>query len=157
MSQNSFIKQFEFENWSNTQILNALQNLHQPDDRALLLFSHLLSSARMWLCRVNKTAMTCTLFQARTLSECSALMAENLADWKTFLNDKTNADLQEKIEFLSAWEQNPSKRIMTIEDAMIHIINHSSYHRGQIVARIKGNVDDLPLSTYIMYASEIIG
>lgn len=151
-----FTKQFEFEHWSNTQILGALKKLHQPDDRALLLFSHLLSSHRMWLCRVNKTEMTCTLFQERTLAECEALMQENLADWRLFLSDKTETDLEEKIEFLSAWEANPSRRVMSIEDAIIHLINHSSYHRGQIVARIKGNVDDLPLSTYIMYASEII-
>jgi uncharacterized damage-inducible protein DinB len=45
---------------------------------------------------------------------------------------------------------------MKIEDALIHIINHSSYHRGQIIANIKGKVDELPLSTYIIYASQII-
>jgi uncharacterized damage-inducible protein DinB len=72
------------------------------------------------------------------------------------LANKTDDDLQETIEFMSAWEVNPSKRRMTIEDAITHIINHSSYHRGQIVASIKGKVDELPLSTYIMYASEII-
>jgi uncharacterized damage-inducible protein DinB len=72
------------------------------------------------------------------------------------LASKTNANLQETIEFMSAWEANPSKRKMSIEDAITHIINHSSYHRGQIVASIKGKVDELPLSTYIMYASEII-
>jgi uncharacterized damage-inducible protein DinB len=153
---NKFIKQFEFEFWSNTMILNSLKTLKESDERAALLFSHLLSSHRMWWCRVNKTEMTCTLFQERTLAECEALMAENLKDWKQFLTNKSNEDLEETIEFMSAWEVNPSKRKMTIEDAIIHLINHSSYHRGQIVASIKGKVGELPLSTYIMYASEII-
>ncbi len=152
----TFIKQFEFEFWSNTQILNALKKLKTTDERAFLLFSHLLSSHRMWLCRVNKTEMTCTLFQERTLQECEILMAENLKDWKLFLRNKSSEDLEQTIEFLSAWEIIPSKRKMTIEDALIHLINHSSYHRGQIVASIKGKVDELPLSTYIMYSSEII-
>jgi uncharacterized damage-inducible protein DinB len=110
----------------------------------------------MWLCRVNKTEMTCALFQDRTLAECETLMAENLKDWKKYLTHKSSEDLEETIEFMSAWEANPSKRKMTIEDAIIHIINHSSYHRGQIVASIKGKVDELPLTTYIMYASEIM-
>jgi uncharacterized damage-inducible protein DinB len=154
--QNKFIKQFEFEFWSNTMILNSLKTLKESDERAILLFSHLLSSHRMWLCRVNKTEITCTLFQERNLTECEALMAQNLKDWKQFLANKTVQDLEETIEFISAWEANPSKREMTIEDAIIHLINHSSYHRGQIVASIKGKVDELPLSTYIMYASEII-
>jgi uncharacterized damage-inducible protein DinB len=147
-------KQFEFEYWANTLILNALKKLNQKDDRAMLLFSHLLSSHCMWLSRVNKTGFTCTLFQERTLDECEQLMQENRAGWKTYLADKTAADLEAAIEFMPAWEANPIKRKMAIEDAIFHLINHSSYHRGQIVASINGKVDELPFCTYIMYASE---
>lgn len=155
--QNKFIKQFEFEYWSTGTVLKALRSLKEKDDRAMLLFSHLLSSHCMWLCRVNKTDFTCTLFQERTLDECEQLMKENLEGWNKYLSDKSVEDLEQQIEFMAAWETNPSKRRMSIEDALIHIINHSSYHRGQIIASIKGKVDELPLSTYIIYASEIIG
>jgi uncharacterized damage-inducible protein DinB len=149
-------KYFEFEFWSNTIILDTLKKLSEKDDRAMLLFSHLLSSHNMWLSRVNKTEFSCTLFQERTLAECEILMKENLKGWQHYLTSKTDTDLEETIEFMSAWEANPTKRKMSIEDAITHIINHSSYHRGQIVASIKGKVDELPLSTYIMYASEVI-
>lgn len=154
--QHNFIKQFEFEYWSNSTILKALRSLKEPDERAMLLFSHLLSSHCMWLSRVNKTEFTCTLFQQRSLEECEVLMKENLEGWKKCLSNKSAADLQQPIEFMAAWEATPSKRRMQIEDALIHIINHSSYHRGQIITSIKGKVDELPLSTYIIYASEII-
>ena len=84
-------------------------------------------------------------------------MKENLEGWKKYLASTSVEALEQQIEFMAAWEANPSKRRMSIEDALIHIINHSSYHRGQIITSIKGKVDDLPLSTYIIYASEIIG
>jgi uncharacterized damage-inducible protein DinB len=154
--QHNLVKQFEFEHWSNTMILNSLKTLKENDEKAMKLFSHLLSSHSMWLSRVNKTAFTCTLFQERTLEECEILIDENLLSWKKYLVDKTDEDLAEVIEFMAAWEANPSKRKMRIDDAIIHIINHSSYHRGQLVMSIKGKVDELPLSTYIIYASEII-
>jgi uncharacterized damage-inducible protein DinB len=154
--KNKFIKQFEFEYWANELILNSLKKLKEKDDRAMLLFSHSLSSHSMWLSRVNKTDFTCTLFQERTLDECEQLMKENLEGWKKYLADKSVGDLEATIEFMAAWEANPSKRKMSIEDALIHIINHSSYHRGQIVASIKGKVDELPFCTYIMYASEVV-
>ena len=70
--KNKFIKQFEFEYWSNGTILKALQNLTEKDSRAMLLFSHLLSSHCMWLSRVNKTDFTCTLFQERTWRNVSS-------------------------------------------------------------------------------------
>jgi uncharacterized damage-inducible protein DinB len=149
-------KHFEFEFWSNSMILDSLKKLKEKDERANLLFSHLLSSHCMWLSRVNKTEFTCTLFQERTLAECEILIKENQKGWQHYLTNKTDTDLQETIEFMSAWEVNPTKRKMSIEDAITHIINHGSYHRGQIVASIKGKVDELPLSTYIMYASEVI-
>ena len=154
--KNKFIKQFEFEYWANTLILNSLKNLKEKDDRAMLLFSHLLSSHCMWLSRVNKTAFTCTLFQERTLEECEQLMKDNLEGWKKYLSDRSAEDLEAAIEFMPACETNPIKRKMSIEDAVIHLVNHSSYHRGQIVASIKGKVEELPFCTYIMYASEVI-
>jgi uncharacterized damage-inducible protein DinB len=150
------IKHFEFEHWSNTQILNALKTLDDQEGRAVKLFSHLLSSHCMWLSRVTKTDFSCTLFQERTLEECEKLMQENLVGWKKYLSTTSETALHAHVEFMSAWEINPSKRRITIEDAITHLINHSSYHRGQIVQLIKGYVDDLPLSTYIMYASETI-
>jgi uncharacterized damage-inducible protein DinB len=101
--------------------------------------------------------MVRNIHQERTLAECETLMNENLQGWTAYLTDTSAEDLEQQIEFLAAWETNPSKRKMSIEDALIHIINHSSYHRGQIIASIKGKVDELPLSTYIIYASEIIG
>jgi uncharacterized damage-inducible protein DinB len=153
---NTFIKLFEFEFWSNNQILKALKTLKENDDRAMLLFSHIQSSPSMWLCRLEKRDFTCTLFQERTLLECEIVMKENLEGWKKYLSTKSAEDLEESIEFLSAWEANPSKRKMKIHDAILHIITHSSYHRGQIVASIKGKVDELPLATYIIYSSEII-
>ncbi len=150
------IKQFEFEHWSNTLLLNALRSIAQPDERAVLLFSHILSSHCMWLCRVNKTELTCSLFQERTLDECEQLMIQNLNGWKAYLTNKTEQELEASIEFTSAWETPPRKRTMTVGDAIIHLINHSSYHRGQIIARIKSQIDILPLTTYIMYASELL-
>jgi uncharacterized damage-inducible protein DinB len=150
------VKHFEFEHWSNTLILQSLQSLQTSDDRAVLLFSHLLSSHSMWLSRVTKTEIKCTLFQERTLDECKLVMEDNLNGWKNFLLDKTDNDLEQTIEFMSAWEANSSKRRMAIEDAITHLINHSSYHRGQIVQLLKGKVNELPLSTYIIYASEIL-
>ena len=150
------VKQFEFEHWSNTLLLNALRSIAQPDERAVLLFSHILSSHCMWLCRVNKTELTCSLFQERSLDECEQLMIQNLNGWKAYLTNKTEQELEASIEFMSAWETPPRKRTMTVGDAIIHLINHSSYHRGQIIARIKSQIDILPLTTYIMYASELL-
>jgi uncharacterized damage-inducible protein DinB len=151
-----YIKYFEYEDWSNRLILPVLKDLDDPQHRAVQLFSHLLSSHSMWLSRVTGSEFTCSLFQHRTLDECALLMNDNLLGWRQYLNNKTAADLAKPIEFLAAWEEVPSRRKIRIDDALVHIINHSSYHRGQIAAQIKWQVQHLPLTTYIMYASESV-
>jgi uncharacterized damage-inducible protein DinB len=130
----SYSKQFQFEHWSNSLILDALKNLKEESPRALYLFSHLINSHSMWLSRVTKTELKVALFEERSLEENALLMQENLEGWSKYLFNKSMADLLEEIEFMAAWEANPSKRKIKIEDAIIHLINHSSYHRGQIIS-----------------------
>ncbi len=156
MLSNPYIKQFDFEKWSNTMILKSLRSLNEPVPRAHMLFCHLLNSHSMWLSRVSQTDFKVGLFDERTLDECEKLIEENHIAWTNYLSTKTTSDLNQDITFMGAWENPPSKRRMKIEDALIHIINHSSYHRGQIVVHIKDQVEELPLSTYIMYASEVL-
>ncbi|MFN8273493.1 MAG: DinB family protein [Flavobacteriaceae bacterium] len=151
-----FLKQFAFEHWSNSLILENLQSISNPPERPVVLLSHIISSHCMWLNRVTKTEMICTLFQERTLEECKKQMDENLTGWIAFLESTSEDAFSNEIEFMAAWEANPSKRKISLQDALIHLINHSSYHRGQIVSQIKGLLEPLPLTNYIMYSSEII-
>jgi uncharacterized damage-inducible protein DinB len=154
--QKYFQKLFEFEHWSNQTILDSLRSTETPNERALFLFSHLLSSHSMWLSRVNKTEFTTALFQERTLDECEALMQQNLEGWRKWLDAQTNTDWDYSFEFMGLWENPPRKRRVTLSDALTHILQHSAYHRGQIVVHIKGTVHELPLSTYIVYAGKVI-
>ncbi|MBW4360626.1 hypothetical protein KZH69_09045 [Flavobacterium sp. NAS39] len=43
---------------------------------------------------------------------------------------------------------------ISIEDLIIHLVNHSSYHRGQIIHQLEGKLITLPLSTYIVFTIE---
>ena len=150
----TLIKQMEFENWANSQLLSSLYKADPLDERALLLFSHLLSASNMWLSRIKAEPLTTTLFQERTLPECELLLKENTQQWFAYLQAASDDELNRVVEFI--FPLDGSKRKMRISDAIIHIAHHSSYHRGQIVSRLKGCVEPLPLVTYIIYASETI-
>lgn len=151
--KNYFIKQFEFEIWANEVLAETIEKANTPDDRTLLLFSHLLSSYSMWLSRLTGAEMKTTLFQERTLAESKAFMKETFKGWKTFLNSVSEERLNEIFSFV--FPLDGSKRRIKIEDAISHLITHSNYHRGQIIARLKGKVEPLPLTSYIVFASEM--
>jgi uncharacterized damage-inducible protein DinB len=146
------IKQLEFEHWANQQVLLTLRKITMPDERAVLLFSHLLSSGNMWISRVTGQPITTTLFQERTLDESEKLMYENNQGWLRYIETADVKELNRIVDFI--FPLDGSKKRMSVADAILHIVHHSSYHRGQIIARIKGSIEPLPLVTYIAYAAE---
>ncbi len=146
------IKQINFEQWANSTLLSAMKTASPLDERALLLFSHLLSSASMWHSRLTATPFTTTIFQERTLEECEALMAANTTQWLAYLQQADDNELARVVDF--TFPIDGSQRRMSVADAVLHVVHHSSYHRGQIVSRLKGAVAVLPLVTYIVFASE---
>ena len=81
-----------------------------------------------------------------TLDECLERSKINHERFTEYLSDANQQELERHIQF--NFFDKDSK--ITIEDAMIHMINHSSYHRGQIIAGLKGKLK--PLTTYIAYA-----
>lgn len=150
--KNSLLKHFEYELWANKMILEALRKINDGDERSLLLFSHLLAGHSMWLSRIKAKEFTTTLFQERNLDEIEILMHKNALNWNAYLQTISDDELKRVIHFI--YPPDGSKRKMNIGDAITHLISHSTYHRGQIVARMKGKIEPLPHTTYIAYASE---
>ena len=148
------VKQIEFENWANKKLLASLKTVTNIPDRAILLFSHLMSANNMWLCRFNSMPLTTTLFQERTLKESETLFIENKKEWANLFSNMQENDFSKVIEF--TFPIDGSKRNISIADAVFHIAHHSSYHRGQIITLLKGLIEPLPMLNYIIYASKII-
>ncbi len=148
-----FIKLIESEIWANNLLAQALENAVAVDDRSLLLFSHLLSSYSMWMSRIKATEFTTTLFQERTLAESKQLMQTMFADLQQYLETVDDKELERIVHF--TFPIDGSKRTMSVGDALMHIVTHSCYHRGQIIAQLKGKIDILPLTAYIAFASQL--
>ena len=147
----NLIKQVEYENWANILILSALPKV-TDDERVLFLFSHILSVHAMWLNRLKGEPLTCTLFESRTPDVCAKLIEENTEGWTAYFNTADATELERMLHYVNPHDG--SRRKMVVEDIIIQIFGHSCYHRGQIVARMKGKVEPLPNTTYIAFASQ---
>jgi uncharacterized damage-inducible protein DinB len=146
------LKMLESEIWANQMLVETMEKAKTPDERTLLLFSHLLSSYSMWLNRIQGTEITTTLFQERTLEESKALMKNVFTELKTHLQKADDQEINRVISFI--FPLDGSKRKLSVADAFTHLVTHSTYHRGQIISRLKEKVETLPLTTYIAFAME---
>lgn len=146
------IKQIKFETWAYGVLIEAIEKVENLDERTLFLLSHLSSSYDMWLSRLTGKEITSTLFQQRSLSECKEILNSVLPQYIGFIENTSEESLQSVFPF--TFPLDGSKRKIMIQDAIAHLVMHSVYHRAQIIVTLKGKIEPLPLTTYIMYAME---
>lgn len=150
MKKKLFLKQLDYELWANKILIKAISDSHVPEARTFEIFSHIIIAHSNWLKRVLGETTTLKPWDKMTLESGLELSIENFNGWKKYLSAKTDQQLGQHVYF--PFTGKPSK--ISIEDLLIHLINHSSYHRGQIISMLKGKLDPLPLTTYIAFATE---
>jgi uncharacterized damage-inducible protein DinB len=145
-------KQIQFEHWANSELLKSLRKANPLHERALSLFSHIVSPGQMWLNRVKGEPITTTLWEERTLDQCEVLLKQNTEQWLAYLDQASDAELKRVFEF--TFFLDGSTKQISVADSIMHVVHHSSYHRGQIVSLLKGIIEPLPLVTYIGFVIE---
>jgi uncharacterized damage-inducible protein DinB len=151
--KNYILKQLEFEIWANQILADTIGKANQPDKRTLELFSHVLSVYSIWLSRVNNTTAITSMWQERTLAESSQFMNTVFKEWKMYLQNADEVELNRIVHFI--FPIDGSKRKISVIDGITHVFSHSCYHRGQIISQLKGKVEPLPLAAYVVFASEL--
>lgn len=147
-------RQMDFEYWANNELLVKLKEANPLNERALFLYSHMMSANSIWLNRIKGEPVTINLFQERTLAECEVLLQTNYENWNAFFKESDEEVLLSEIKFHFPIDN--TTRVIDVADSIFHITNHSSYHRGQIVSLLKGTVTVLPHLGYVFFSSKIV-
>jgi uncharacterized damage-inducible protein DinB len=141
-----FRELFVYNHHSNTEVLQGiLENEALYSGKVEKLVSHTLNAHHIWNARVQGEEATFGVWQNHALKEAFELDRANFEVSNEVL-ERTN--LQQEISYTN------SKGITfqnKVQDVLFHIINHSTYHRGQLMSELK-KVDFSPISTdYIRY------
>ena len=76
------------------------------------------------------------------------LQSIDLENFEHSLELVQNKDFSEKIAYTNSSGQNYAN---TVQEILFHIINHSTYHRGQIMSLLKNNGVEPITTDYIFY------
>lgn len=146
-----FPKLFDYERWADAKIIDALRQISATDEKSIELFAHVVVSREAWLDRILNGMNAFSDWKERDFESGAKAAGENLNDWKRFLEDADEQDLNEIISYKNM-KGEPFKT--SVKDIMTHVVNHSTHHRGQIVLRLKDRIASLP-TDYIFYTREI--
>jgi uncharacterized damage-inducible protein DinB len=136
---------FEYERWANARVLAAVERLNQeqfmrdmrnsmPSVRDTMV--HILSAQRTWLSRWNGVSPTRMLEPAKfpdmkALSAAWRLLEAELVVW---LGSLTDERLKSQLAYTTLSGQPQSHPLW---QQLAHLVNHSSYHRGQITTMLR--------------------
>ncbi|HJU68038.1 MAG TPA: DinB family protein [Gemmatimonadaceae bacterium] len=119
--------------WADERILASLRQPGVPP-RALEIYAHVLGTEHNWLTRLEERPRTILVWPTLTLEECAQLSAENQRAFGAYVDRLASADLRRTVHYRnSAGVEFDSP----IEDILLHVAMHGSYHRGQVTMLVR--------------------
>ena len=142
------LKQFcKYNNWANAFLLEALiDNSRLLPESCVSLFSHIVNAQSIWFSRINGHVPSVGVWQVNDLEICKLLLEESVqALGKIEILD------QEESQIIKYKTSSGEYYETSVSDILLHVFNHGTYHRAQIVKEMKMH-NIAPVSTdYIQF------
>lgn len=139
------VRHIEYSLWASLQVLEAARQLPAATLEAdsgnsfggiLATLQHIYRADRIWRRRLagEPGAPFAIAGESLTLEELEETWPEilnGLADW---VKQQSNATIEERLEWINLKGEPKSEARYKI---LLHVVNHASYHRGQVITMIR--------------------
>lgn len=148
-----FLKLYNYNYWSNKRVLGAIEKQHVTDAKILQLMGHVLAAQFLWLHRIKGLPAPDVKLWGEYSLEKLLHMAEDVGkQWIEFVESTDNFDRE-----LTYKNYTNDPYTNNVENIMIHLVNHSSYHRAQVAMLLRQKGFE-PINTdFITYDRVITG
>ena len=133
----------------NNRVIESLLLLNFPPEKSIQLINHTLNAHEIWNSRILEKEIKVGVWDIRNLSDLKEINHTN------YLN---SVSITESLDFNKILSYKNSKGVQfsnTIRDMLFHIVNHSTYHRGQIATDCKTHGISPLVTDYIFYKRDI--
>lgn len=143
----SFFKElFEYHHHFNQQLTDNFINYpNNTSEKAMKLFNHLLNAHHIWNARIACQPSTRGVWE---LMDTNDLKAFDKINYEQTIDLLDRNALSKMIQYTTS---NGQTFTNSVRDILFHIINHSTYHRGQIATAMKQEGIAPIVSDYIFY------
>jgi uncharacterized damage-inducible protein DinB len=148
-----FLKLYRYNAWSNDRVINCLLRQHVDHEKVLQLMGHIVAAQFLWLHRIKALPPpNLKLWDNYKLQDLAKLSVEAGKQWLDFVEATDNFDRD-----LSYTNYVGDPYVNNVESIMIHLVNHSTYHRAQIALLLRQNGLEPVNTDFITYDRVIRG
>lgn len=135
-----FARLLECERRANALTLDSMESVppenHAGSDfqRALCVLSHIQLARRVWLARLGGESLRpADWFPAWPVAEIRSQSTELDNRWQILLGEVPDLGFEREVNYTSSEQIAYSSRVA---DIITHVVNHGSYHRGQVARMV---------------------
>jgi uncharacterized damage-inducible protein DinB len=148
-----FLKLYQYNAWANNRVINCLSRQTVGDEKILIIMGHIVAAQFLWLHRIKGLPpANVKLWGEYSLPQVTTMAEEVGKLWLEFVESTDNFNRE-----LTYNNYLGEPYINNVEMIMIHLVNHSSYHRAQIALLLRQKGHE-PINTdFITYDRVITG
>ena len=128
-----FLKWYSYNAWANSRVIGCLERQAITDEKILTVMGHLMSANFIWLNRIKDLPKSkYELWGKYDVPALKQMVEEADEQWMNFIHEHENFDrvLKYRNYVGDYFESN-------VQQIMIHLVNHGSYHRGQVAMLLR--------------------
>lgn len=143
----SFFKElFEYSHYFNQKLWGVFtDNTDKTSEKSIQLFSHILNAHRVWNNRIEPRQTPFGIWEVHPVQHCKDI--DNI-NYEHSLGILEKFDLNDTVNYTTTSGQQFTN---SVRDILFQVINHSTYHRGQIATEFRKNGLDPILTDYIFF------
>ncbi len=146
MKTGFFEELFEYSHQKNLELIDVFENNQKSIPRfSASLFSHILNAHQIWNFRILQKTGPFGVWQGHDIFALAKINKDNLKCSQRILKE-FEAECPVTYKNSKGDSFNDS-----VKDILFHIINHSTYHRGQIAMDFRQNDLEPLVTDYIFY------
>ena len=137
---------FDYNYFCNKQIIEFSKQEPNLSEKVISLFSHILNAHHTWNARILQHEASIGVWDSIPVEKWEDVHYENQRTTFEILSNNENFD--KSISYQNSKGDSYSN---SLKDILLHIINHSTHHRAQIITLLKDQGHTIAPLDYIFY------